>query len=117
VGGIFIISIILLLYLKNPFAAQPLYHLLLIALCLSFLALFRRWYAFWVVSFFITLTIHELIFSVRRGEYRTHLVSFGKIILTAFFAGLIFTICAWPYAERIITTDYSAIYSPYVLSF
>src|SRR5438034_1314198 len=54
-GGIFLINLILLQYLKSHFSKQKIRTLLFIAILIPILVLFRRWYAFWAVSFYAVL--------------------------------------------------------------
>ena len=115
VGGIVVINVILCLYLNNSFSEQNTRDLLLIALLVPMLVLFRRWYAYWGVSFYSALTI-ETCFVAFLGYHanKRHLarILLKPIIAIAVSAALFFT-AAPTVAIRAITIDRADIYSAY----
>jgi hypothetical protein len=109
IGGFFIISLILFAYFKYPFPAQKYRTLMLIGILISILVLFRRWYSFWAVSFFIALIINELIFLYidYRFDRKRSVVLAKKALFIIFVSGIFFIMIAAPRLLQIITTDYS----------
>lgn len=114
VGGLLIIFAVLLLYFRADFAEQSFMGLASIALLLSLLVLFRRWYAYWVVGFFAALALTEALrFAAnadRRPKWKTlarNAIALGSISLLATF------LMAAPIASRMLSTDYRDIYSAY----
>ncbi len=79
--------------------------------------LLRRWYAYTVVSLYLTLPLLQIFY--HKG--RLSLASLKNVIANFFIAGLtsvlLALICQWPLLKRIITTNYSYIYSAYQSSF
>lgn len=75
--------------------------------------LLRRWYAYTIVSLYLTLPILNALYFNGRVEF----VKTKKIITSFFLSGMTSVLLAlifqWPLIERIISTDYSYIYSAY----
>ncbi len=117
VGGIFVINLILLVYFRQPFPEQSTRSILCLGLLVSMLVLFRRWYAYWAVSFYIVLAFSVLIlwFPKHHFEHKRYLVSLIKVLLVIFVSAMFFMI-ATPLAIRIIKADYADIYSAYKFS-
>ncbi len=118
VGGMVLLNLILLAYCGADAAKQRLPSLALMAACLCLAVLFRKWYAYWVVGFFLAWGLDLLVFSFpantdKRREFVRGAVNALLLgLLTAvFFFGL-----AWPLALRIVQTDYSDIYAAYRIS-
>ncbi|MBZ5642796.1 MAG: hypothetical protein LAO19_08565 [Acidobacteriia bacterium] len=114
VGGLLIIFAVLLLYSRADFAEQSFTGLASIALLLSLLVLFRRWYAYWVVGFFAALAVTEALRFAGDVERRLkwkplarNAIALGLISLLATF------LAATPIASRMLSTDYRDIYSAY----
>ncbi|MFB0528002.1 MAG: hypothetical protein ACETVT_03900 [bacterium] len=117
VGGFFVINLILLTYLKQPFSKQSTGNVLYLGLLIPVLVLFRRWYAYWAVSFYIALAFNVLILSFPKhhSETKRYLVSLLKVLLVVLVSAMFFMI-ATPVAIKIIKTDYADIYSAYRFS-
>lgn len=115
VGGVFLINLILLLYFKNSFARQDLRVLFLIALCISLLMLFRRWYIFWGVAFYAVLFMEICAVSLltrpfsARDLARSLLKFLGQVSCSA----IVFFAAAPTLARRILGTDYTDMNSAY----
>jgi hypothetical protein len=113
--GILIIGLIMLNYIKKPIEAQNFSDLILIGILLTFLILLRRWYAYWVVSFFIALIIERTVFLL--PKYRFKIKNYMPAVKNIFIIGAVFLISflviALPIAKKMFFTDYSDIYSAY----
>ena len=114
VGGLIIIFAVLLLYFRADFAKQNFRNLISIALLLSLLILYRRWYAYWVVGFFGALAVSEGMRFARDAERREqwkvvvkNALALGVVSILSIF------LIATPIARRMLTTDYRDIYSAY----
>lgn len=115
VVGIVLIGGILLLHLTEPLAEQGLDRLVATGLLLCLLVLLRRWYAFWVVAFFLALAVARGLdiyqrYGIAWEHYRTPVRNAAIIGLT--FTLVLFGL-ATPFALRAMHTDYSDIYSAY----
>lgn len=114
VGGLIIIFAILLLYFRADFARQKFWNLVSIALLLSLLVLYRRWYAYWVVGFFGALAVSEGLRLAQNAEHRAQWKFAAKNALTlGVISFLSILLIATPIAGRMLTTDYRDIYSAY----
>ena len=113
--GVLIITMILLLHFRHPIEEQTLFNLLPVSLLLVLLILMRRWYAFWVVSFFITLFFDGVIFKwpVYRFVIRKYVPVLRNGLGMGILSVLLFFLIATPVAERMALTDYADIYSAY----
>ncbi len=113
--GILVIGSILLLHFAKPLAEQKLSHLVTTGLLLCLLVLLRRWYAFWVVSFFPALAVAQCldIYQQHGVIWRQYLITIrNAVIIGLTFSIALFTI-ATPLILRILHTDYADIYSAY----
>jgi hypothetical protein len=114
VGGIIIILIILMLYFRTDLIEQSWGNLVSIALLLSLLILFRRWYAFWVVGFFGAVAVCEGLKYAMNKERRTHLMLIARnVIAMGTVSFLSFLLVATPVARKMLSTNYGDIYSGY----
>jgi hypothetical protein len=118
VGGLFIINIILFTYLSKPLLEQSKSNLLLIAVMLAILIIFRRWYTYWGVSFYIVLLIQASIISF--STHNTHknilIRKLLEIFILIFITGILLFIISPTFTIRIIRTNYADIYSGYRMS-
>ena len=115
VGGILIINVILLLYLNNSFPRQTTRALVLIGFLIPMLILYRRWYAYWGLSFYIALLLEtgimiSLIYRFKRENYARMLLN---IFIPISISALFLFIVATPFAFKIAKTNYADIYSAY----
>lgn len=118
VGGVGVIFFILILYFRKPLLKQNIFELIFIGLLLSFLILFRRWYAYWVVGFFVAATVYELLnYNWQNRNLRELSFIFRNIGIIGFTAVSSFFIIATPIALKMLTTDYSDLYSGYRTGF
>ncbi|MCX5868113.1 MAG: hypothetical protein NT009_11685 [Proteobacteria bacterium] len=113
--GVLIINIILFIYLKNPIEKQDFLTLVVTGFFLAFLIMLRRWYAYWVVSFFISLVIERLIFLFREHRFKIkyYLPSAKNIVVICAVSVISFFSIAAPIAKRMLFTNYADIYSAY----
>jgi hypothetical protein len=114
VGGIIIILIILMLSFRTDLIEQSWGNLVTIALLLSLLILFRRWYAYWVVGFFGAMAVCEGLKCALNKERRTHLMLIARNVLAmGTVSFLSFFLVATPIASKMLSTNYGDIYSAY----
>lgn len=118
ISGIIIIFLIYHIYFSRPLEKQKLQSLFIISFLLVLLVFFRRWYAYWVVSFFVTIFFHQ-IYCMLKNKYFSNkqfkIVVINILIIGGLSAVLLFLI-ATPLANRMLLTDYSDIYSAYKIS-
>lgn len=84
---------------------------ILLVLCSVALFITRRWYAFWVVGFYMAF----LLFKIYRGlkEYHSLKVYSGAIIALALSGGGTALVCLFPLFANILTNNYARSYSAY----
>lgn len=114
-GGLILAILILIIYFRKDFRDQSYPTIFFIALLLSLMVLFRRWYAFWVVGFLLSISI-ENIFSLVRNhqkEFRKYLPVLAKLFTIGSTSFGFFVLIAPPIAKKILLTNYSDIYSGY----
>ncbi len=113
--GVFIIGLIYLIYIKESIDKQSISNLILMGFLLFILILLRRWYAFWVVSFFIALVIEKSIFLLPQYglKFKNYIPYAKNIFIIGAVFSLLFFLIATPIAKSMIFTDYSDIYSAY----
>ena len=114
VGGLIIIFAVLLLYFRADLAQQSLWSIASVALLLSLLILYRRWYAYGVVGFFGALAVSEGVGFVqdKQSRFKATLVARNALLLGLGSVLSVFVI-ATPIARRMLTTDYQDVYSAY----
>jgi hypothetical protein len=118
VVGVLVINVILLMLIKKPIEKQSIPHLITIGFLLSFLILLRRWYAYWVVSFFIALALERFLFLVskRRSKLRDYTIFAQKIFIMGAVSVASFFLFAAPIGKTMLLTNYQDIYSAYQTS-
>jgi|Deesub1362A_J573_1020465.scaffolds.fasta_scaffold01997_7 hypothetical protein len=114
IGGVILINLILFLHFERPFIFQPYRKLIVTAVLLTILIIFRRWYSFWVVSFIIATIINEMIFLfIESGPVQTRFNSLMKrAIFLSLASGILYIMIALPRLLYILNADYS-LYSVY----
>ena len=114
-GGLFLAIWVLTIYSRRPLASQPYTSILTMALLLSLMVVFRRWYAYWVVGFLFSITVVEFILLAK--TYRLHFREYFPVMVRLFMLGGgsfgVFLLLATPQAIQMLTTDYGDIYSGY----
>lgn len=115
VVGIAIIACILIIYFKKPVEDQDFSSIFIIGALLCLLILMRRWYAYWTVSFFISVFVDVLIMEFLKKNYsiKSHFKSLWNVIKIGILSSLLFFFISTPYAMKMLVTDYSDIYSAY----
>lgn len=114
VAGVGIIFLIFYLYFRKNLADQSRRSLIGIGILLAVLIILRRWYAYWVVGFFVAATVYELLFFLKNktenSKSKTAIKHFSIIGISSL---IFFFIFATQISIRMITTDYADIYSAY----
>jgi hypothetical protein len=115
VGGIILINIVLLLYISHPFSEQSILNLLLIALFIPALVLFRRWYAFWGLSFYLTVLLETCVTQLfmRASNIRNFIKTLAKLFMQISVSAVFLFSVAPNFIKHVIRTDYADIFSAY----
>jgi hypothetical protein len=112
-AGVVVICAILLIYLSRPLVDQPFSTLITIGILCALLILVRRWYAYWVVSFFLAAVVTEI--STGRGSYPATVPrrprSIRNLAVVGTTAVVTFFLAATPLAMRMVSLDYVDMYS------
>jgi len=118
VAGVVVIYVIFLLVVIRPFEEQKMASLVLLGVLLAFLIMLRRWYAYWVVSFFVAIAAQRLLALFPRHHFRirNYLPAARNLIIAGMISSGFFLLAATPIAKRMITTDYADIYSAYKMT-
>jgi hypothetical protein len=115
VGGLVLVGAILCLYFrKHP---QPIStgESLCCGALLALLVLFRRWYAFWAVSFIVLLPLDATFDFWNEGvfDFGAWWKRYQPPILIALSFAIVLIGVAWPLVVHMVTTPYREIYSAY----
>jgi hypothetical protein len=114
-GAVAISWLILALFFSAPQARWNIGRWLAIGSLLAVLFVFRRYWAFWVTSFAVVITLDALwqAWHMRREPHRAWLRPLaGPATIGAASAGAA-AIIAWPMIVRVLNTPYADIYSAY----
>ncbi|MDA8104856.1 MAG: hypothetical protein M0Z71_05695 [Nitrospiraceae bacterium] len=114
-AGVVVIFCILLVLCRTPVEDMSAKTLISLGLMLAFLVLLRRWYAYWVVSFFVALAAERSValFSRSRLNFKKYFSAARNIIVIGCAATAVFFLIAGPQATKMLSTDYADIYSAY----
>lgn len=115
ISGLIGILLATLLVLKTPLTEGVFWkRALLTGIFLWSAFLFRRWYAFTIVTLYLTLPVLNFLIYSKKGE---RVKNARNIILNFFLSGVLSVILAVLFQKnlivRVLTTDYSVIYSAY----
>lgn len=116
--GLLFISISYLIILKKPLNKKnnPLWMILL-GFCIYIPFLFRRWYAYYVVSFLISLFIFDLYNFVKSCDNKFNAKQFKIYFINYLYIGLSIIISAillqYSFLKRIINENYGEMYSSF----
>jgi hypothetical protein len=115
VAGVVFICCVILIYLKKPFEELEAPRLFALGVLLCLMIMTRRWYAYWVVSFFLAVTTEGFIFHLRKDglNLRNYAALAKNVCIVGLVAVSFFFLCATPAAKRMLLTDYADIYSAY----
>jgi hypothetical protein len=115
VGVLIINALLLLLFAGRSIDQCNVSRLVAIGVLLAFLVLLRRWYAYWVVSFFIAIAIERLLFLFpkHRLDLKHYRPSARSIFVVGAVSAGLFFLAATPVAKKMLVTDYSDIFSAY----
>jgi len=115
VVGVLIIAIIILITFEKPLERQSTLRLVAVGFLLALAVMMRRWYAYWVVSFLLALTLERLIYNFREHGFKikNYLPFAGKVFLIGTVSLLLFFSIATPIAKRMLVTNYADIYSAF----
>jgi hypothetical protein len=116
VGGAALGVLALLVYLSRPAGRLTGPRVVLLAGLLVGMALFRRWYSFFVVAFFLVAGAETAAAALRgwlRGGWREAVRRMAPLVLTGAWAGVLLASLAAGWAYRAATTDYADTYAAY----
>lgn len=114
-GGVAIGLAVLWLYFARQSQQLRSRELVVIGLLLALLVLFRRWYAFWVVSFFVMITVDAALQILAAKSLRPAAVLGAArpiLLVGIIFAATLLTLAA-PAVVRMATTDYAGAFAAY----
>lgn len=114
-GGLILAMTVLIIYSRRPLITQSYSTIFVMALLLCLMVLFRRWYAYWVAGFLLSISIENIIYLAR--TYKKRIKEYLPVIVKLFLVGGgsagLFFLFATPIAKTMILTDYGDIYSGY----
>ncbi|MCW3106666.1 MAG: hypothetical protein JWQ09_1172 [Segetibacter sp.] len=116
-GAAFLICITVLLYLQNMELTSR-WRLFVMGICLAVSVLFRRHYAYDVITFFVSISLMQIYLAVTSRQPTSIIIR--KLLLSAVsvcllgisMLGTLF-ILGWPFLKRLAHTNYSELYSSY----
>ncbi len=114
-GGLFLALWVLTIYCQKSLISQDYTSILTMALLLSLMVIFRRWYAYWVVGFLLSITVVELVLLIKKhcSNFKAYIPGVGRLLMLGGGSFGIFVLLATPQAIEMLTTDYGDIYSGY----
>ena len=95
--GVLIITVVLLFYFRHPIEEQTFINLLPVSLLLVLMILMRRWYAFWVVSFFMALFFDGFIFKF--PAYRFEIKKYMPALRNVLWIGITIRFSIFPHCH------------------
>lgn len=115
IAGIFIMFLLLITYFSRSLYKQSFFSILIMSTLLFLLVLTRRWYAYWIVSFFVCAGLMELVRDIDpdKNMIKQYKGKAGKLILIGIMSIAMMLIFANPITKRMILTNYFDIYSAY----
>lgn len=118
VVGVLVINAILFIYFSRASQSHTVVWLVTLALLLAGLILLRRWYAFWVVAFFIAAALdRSLLFAdSSRLTIRRYAESLMPVLLIGVASVIAFFVIATPIALYMVRANYADMYSAYKFS-
>jgi hypothetical protein len=114
-GGLVLAMAVLVIYSRRPLIIQSYFNIFAMAFLLCLMVLFRRWFAYWVVGFLVSITIENIIYLARtyNKNLKTYITVFAKLFLIGGGSASLFFLFAAPIAKVMLLTDYSELYSGY----
>lgn len=110
IGGLIIICFVLVKLLKQPVIHLRTTDFISLGILLALLCLFRRWYAIWVASLYVTICIKSLleIFDGKNTHVRFSIFYkiTGKILISTLVLIIILTSLALPIIRQYISKNY-----------
>jgi hypothetical protein len=116
VGGVALGITVVLVYLRRPAGALRWTDVVVLGGLLAGLALFRRWYCYYVTAFAFLATVDTTWTAVRigmRDGWRSAVRVVGPFALIGTWASLFVGTFASTWVRRVLTTDYSNDYAAY----
>lgn len=118
IGGAALGVIALFIYLSRPVGGLSGKQIVLLAALLTGMALFRRWYSFFVVAFMVAASLDTLLAAVRttiRDGWRAGLRQSLPLGLVGMWTGVFLLSFAAVWVARVATTDYGQLLAAYRL--
>lgn len=111
VGALIFIFVIWKKHFKDGFVNLKFKEILIKSLWLSFLVVFRRYFVYWVISYFL-MSVLEEIYRNKRNIKKTF-IGISKIGLTGVITFIVYFLVAYPLSLEMMTNNYSVAYSAY----
>lgn len=112
--GLMFISMILVLIKDYEFSEINAKKMFLIGILLIMLFISRRWYAYWIVSFFISLGISYFITDVViNKQFKDYICRIKNIFIFGIIMLIIIILIFFPLLRRIIESNFTIAYSAY----
>lgn len=116
--GLIFVLLSIILCLKKDLSKIDVKNIVLLGILLYLPFMFRRWFAYTIVSLFLTLPLLNYFIFERKKDINKFRCFF-TILCSFFMSGLVSMFCAfslqWGLCRRILGTNYSDIYSAYRL--
>ena len=111
VGQIFIVSLFLIYITKNHKLDLP--EVLIINSLTLLLIFTRRWYLFWVVSYYLSSGLFILL-DIRKSKMET-IRSISKLVMSGVLMLIIILVFFYPYFSALFVSNFSDLYASYKL--
>ena len=114
VGGLIFANLVLAMaYQRRSSTPIPPKALLVMAVGLAMLPLFRRWYSFWGLSFWVVFVVDGLCDSAVSRDRKKALFSIRQGLALGAFTAILITAFSWPMPLTVLKTDYRELLSSY----
>lgn len=114
-GAAFLISLAVLLFVQNM-ALKSVWRLFAIGACLAFAVLFRRHFAYDVITFFVAVSLIQLYYILTIKDFYSARIKAltakaFRVSIIGVFMLIILCVFGWPFVQRLMYTSYSTIYA------
>jgi hypothetical protein len=116
-GAAFLIALAVLLFIQNM-ALKSAWRLFAIGACLALAVLFRRHFAYDVITFFVAVSLIQTYYALTiktssSARIKTLAIKALRVGIIGVFMLIILCVFGWPFIQRLMYTSYSAIYASY----
>lgn len=116
--GVIVAVAVFMLAWPESFEKQKPLKLFWLGVLLALLVISRRWYAYWVIAFFIAITAERLIvlFPRHRFNLKGYLPLLSRVAVTGGISLAVFLPLTFPIAKTMLSTNYADVFSAYKIS-